>query len=88
MKPESELLEFPCEFPLKVMGRALPGFEAHVHTLVDRNVAPGDQLGFETRASRSGRFISLTVNIRATSRAQLDQLYRELSGDERILVVL
>lgn len=86
--PPDSLLEFPCEFPIKVMGREEGDFDAHVRALVDRNVASTDLLGFERRLSRNGRFVSITVTIRATSRPQLDTLYRELSGDTRILMVL
>lgn len=83
-----ELLEFPCEFPLKIMGRALPGFDTHVRAIVDRHVPTEDQLAFVPRASKQGRYLSVTVTIRAASRDQLDDLYRALSADERILVVL
>jgi putative lipoic acid-binding regulatory protein len=85
---EDSPLKFPCEFPIKVMGRDEGDFDAHVRAIVERNVGPPDVLGFKRRESRHDRFVSITANIRATSRVQLDTLYRELSGDARILFVL
>lgn len=82
------VIEFPCEFPIKVVGREAADFDAHVRSIVEGNVAPPDLIGLRRRESRTDRFVSITVTIRATSRIQLDTLYRELSGDERILFVL
>lgn len=81
-------LEFPCRFPVKAMGEAGQAFEDAVLAIVRRHagpVAPGD---VTRRASRKGRYVSLTVEITATSRRQLDDLYRELSSHERVAVVL
>ncbi|HET7570860.1 MAG TPA: DUF493 domain-containing protein [Gammaproteobacteria bacterium] len=85
---EESPLKFPCEFPIKIMGREAADFDAHVRAIVDRNVGPPDLLEFRRRESRNDRFVSITVTIRATSRVQLDTLYRELTGDPRILFVL
>ncbi|HET8552858.1 MAG TPA: DUF493 domain-containing protein [Gammaproteobacteria bacterium] len=85
---EDSPLKFPCEFPIKIMGREAADFDMHVRAIVDRNVGPPDVLEFRRRESRNDRFVSITVTIRATSRVQLDTLYRELSGDPRILFVL
>lgn len=85
---EDSPLKFPCEFPIKVMGRDEGGFDAHVRTIVDRNVGPPDVLEVRRRESRNDRFVSVTVTVRATSRVQLDTLYRELTADPRILFVL
>ncbi|HET7307667.1 MAG TPA: DUF493 domain-containing protein [Gammaproteobacteria bacterium] len=85
---EESPLKFPCEFPIKIMGREAADFDTHVRAIVDRNVGPPDLLEFRRRESRNDRFVSVTVTIRATSRVQLDTLYRELSGDPRILFVL
>lgn len=81
-------LEFPCEFPLKVMGRAGGGFDALVVELVRRHVADLDPRAVRSRASRGGSYLAVTVTVRAESRSQLDALYRELSGHERVLMVL
>ncbi|HET6654723.1 MAG TPA: DUF493 domain-containing protein [Gammaproteobacteria bacterium] len=81
-------LQFPCEFPIKIMGREALDFDAHVRAIVDRNIGPPDLLDFRRRESRNDRYVSLTVTVRATSRVQLDTLYRELTADPRILFVL
>ncbi|WJW75925.1 DUF493 domain-containing protein [Thiohalobacter sp. IOR34] len=81
-------IEFPCDFPVKVMGRHSEHFEAHVVTLVRRHVPDLGEGAVSTRASGKGNYLSVTVRIRATSREQLDALYRELTADDEILMVL
>ncbi|HET6725301.1 MAG TPA: DUF493 domain-containing protein [Gammaproteobacteria bacterium] len=85
---EESPLRFPCEFPIKIMGREAEDFDAHVRAIVDRNIGPPDLLEFRRRESRNDRFVSITATVRATSRVQLDTLYRELTADPRILFVL
>jgi putative lipoic acid-binding regulatory protein len=81
-------LKFPTEFPIKIMGRDTPEFHAVVDKIVARHAAPLASLPVSRQPSREGRFISITVTITAESRAQLDALYRELSGHELVLMVL
>mgnify|MGYP001826109989 CR=1 FL=1 len=86
-QPET-LLEFPCKFPVKVMGRSEDGFEALVTEIV---LVHADLHGDEPitiNASSSGSFISVTVTITALSKAQLDRIYQDLSDCERVLVAL
>ena len=82
------LLEFPCEFPLKVMGSAKGALAQTVLEIVLRHAPDFDGETMEMRASSTGRYISLTCNINATSKPQLDALYRELSGHPLVKVVL
>ncbi len=86
--PDEQLLQFPTDFPLKVMGRNDPGFEAAVVEVVLRHAPDFDCSRLEVRASRAGNYLSLTANVRATSRAQLDALYGELSGHPAVKLVL
>ncbi|MGH8398141.1 MAG: YbeD family protein [Gammaproteobacteria bacterium] len=86
-QPESALT-FPCEFPIKIMGRDTPEFHQTVAAAFSRHAAPLDSLQVSRQPSREGRFISLTVTIMADSRAQLDALYSELSGNSHVLVTL
>lgn len=86
-KPET-LLEFPCVFPLKIMGKTRDGFAQEVLQVVLRHAADFDSSSMEMRASREGHYISLTCSINATSKAQLDALYRELSAHPGVAVVL
>jgi putative lipoic acid-binding regulatory protein len=84
----STALQFPCDFPLKVMGRASPGFDALVVDIVLRHVGSVREGAVSVRASAGGNYLSVTVTVLAESQAQLDGLYRELSGHEHILMVL
>ncbi len=82
------LLEFPCEFPVKMVGRAEEGFEAFVLTIVKRHAPDFDRTTASSRLSRDGNFISVTCTILARNQAQLDTLYQELSDHERVLMAL
>jgi putative lipoic acid-binding regulatory protein len=85
---EAELFQFPCDFPLKVMGRTTEHFRMRVRDIVERHAGPLEESQLVTRLSADGNFLSLTFNIRAESRTQLDALYRELSAADEVLVVL
>lgn len=82
------LLEFPCDFPLKVMGRPTDDFRSLVLGIVRKHAGDIDVNQIEERPSRDGNYLGLTYTIRATSKAQLDGLYRELTSCEKVLVVL
>lgn len=82
------LLEFPCAFPLKIMGLASDALAQTVLEIVRRHVPDYDGATMEMRASSGGKYVSLTCTINATSKAQLDALYRELSGHPLVKVVL
>ena len=86
--PADTLLEFPCVFPLKIMGRADDALAPAVLEIVRRHAPDFDGKTMVTRASSAGNYLSLTCTINATSKAQLDALYRELSGHPLIKVVL
>jgi len=80
--------EFPCRFPIKVMGRDENDFCAHVLDLISAEVgevAPDD---VSVRPSSKGQFMSVTVTFEATSRSQLDAVYRSLTASARVLFVL
>jgi putative lipoic acid-binding regulatory protein len=82
------LLEFPCAFPLKIMGRTQDGFAQSVLDVVLRHVPDFDSASMEMRASRQGKYLSLTCTVNASSREQLDGLYRELSAHPQVVMVL
>ncbi len=87
--PELEsLLAFPCDFPIKVMGQTQPGFAQAILGVVLRHAPDFDAATMEMRNSRQGKYLSLTVTVRATSRAQLDDLYRELCDHPMVKMVL
>lgn len=82
------LLVFPCDFPLKVMGRHNDDFRSVALGIVHKHVARDAIGNIEERPSKDGKFLSLTYNIRAHSKEQLDALYRELTSCEKVLIVL
>lgn len=88
--PEQQdtLLEFPCAFPLKIMGLSSDALAQTVLAIVQRHAPDFDGTTMEMRASTGGKYVSLTCTITATSKPQLDALYRELSGHPLVKVVL
>lgn len=82
------LFEFPCAFPLKVMGRRTDDFRSLVLGIVQKHVGTITAENIEERPSKDGNYLSLTCTFTAHSKAQLDGLYRELTSCERVLVVL
>ena len=82
------LFDFPCEFPLKIMGLADAALAQAVLEVVLRHAPDFDGATMAMRVSTGGRYVSLTCTINATSRAQLDGLYRELSSHPLVKIVL
>ena len=85
---EASTLEFPCEFPLKIMGLTQPGFAQAVIEVVRRHAPDFDPATVEMRASREAKYLSITTTINAISREQLDELYRELCDHPMVSMVL
>ena len=86
--PEESLITYPSAFPIKVMGAQVEGFEAAI-VAVARQFDPGfDADRIERRPSKAGNYLGLTLTITATSREQLDELYRTLSTHPLVKVVL
>lgn len=82
------LFEFPCEFPIKVMGLAADNFDAFVVEIVVRHVGDITEGAVVVRPSRNGKYVAVTVTFEARNQLQLDDLYRELTAHDRILMVL
>jgi uncharacterized protein len=82
------LLEFPCAFPIKIMGRTQDGFAQAIAGVVVRHAPDFDAATLEMRASSAGNYLSLTATINATSRDQLDELYRDLVAHPMVAMVL
>ncbi len=85
---EESLLQFPCDFPIKVMGRRQDGFAQAVLEVVLRHAPDFNAAAMEMRPSAKGNYMSLTCTVRALSRKQLDALYRELTAHPLVKVVL
>ena len=82
------LLAFPTAFPIKIMGRREGGFTKAVIEIVLRHAPDFVPGTIETRPSREGKYISLTATVNATSREQLDALYRDLCDHPTVVMVL
>jgi len=85
--PES-VLAFPCDFPIKVMGRKARDFAQAVTDIVLKHARDFDPSTVQMRPSRQGKYLSVTCVVRATSRDQLDALYRELCDHPSVVMVL
>ena len=85
--PES-LLIFPCEFPIKAMGKASTAFEMQVIDIMRRHVPDLDEAAITRRPSQGGHYLAITVTVQATSRAQLDAIYRDLTACKAVLMAL
>jgi putative lipoic acid-binding regulatory protein len=81
-------LEFPCDYPLKVMGRHTAEFRAQVLAVLAEGAGVSPALRVEERLSRDGSFVSLTCIVRVESRAELDLLYRRLHATGLVLYSL
>ncbi len=88
MEQRQTQLEFPCDFPVKAMGKATSGFEARALEIVRRHAADFQEENMRIVASGKGNYLSATFVVRATSQEQLDALYRELTACEDMLMVL
>lgn len=84
---EESLLRFPCQFPIKVIGKADCGLDSIVFGLVRPHAPDIGEGAIRGRLSRHGRYQAITVTITARSRAQLDNVYRALTGCEQVLIV-
>lgn len=81
-------IEFPCQFPVKIMGLAEQDFEGVVVAILNQHVPDLGEGAIVVKQSAGGKYVSITANIRARSQEQLDNLYRALSGHPKVLMVL
>jgi uncharacterized protein len=85
---EESLLTYPTDFPIKVMGRKEARFAHGVAVIVRKHAPDFDAATMELRPSRQGTYLSVTCTIRATSREQLDALYKDLCDHPSVVMVL
>lgn len=89
MAVETEsLIEYPCDFPIKILGRTQAGFAQAVLEIVGGHAPDFDGATMEMKTSKRGKYLSVTCVIRATSRQQLDELYRALCDHPMVVMVL
>ena len=85
---DETLLEFPCDFPIKAMGRDTPEFHAAVRELVEAHTGPLEDERIQTAVSRKGNFVSITITVNAQSQEQLDEIYRAITAHDDVLMAL
>ncbi len=85
---EESAIEFPCQFPIKMMGRDTPEFRATARALVEKHAGPVADDAVQAALSRNARFVSVTVTITAESQEQLDSIYRDVTSHDDVLMAL
>ena len=88
MLEEESLIEFPCDFSIKVMGKANIQFEERVINIVLRHYPKIDLEKMTKRPSRDNNFVAITFTVHAKSKSELNALYQELSSAEEVLFAL
>jgi putative lipoic acid-binding regulatory protein len=86
MTGKESLIEFPCAFPIKAMGLAADDFDTLVVSLVRLHATDLSEGAIKTKASANGKYLSVTVTVNAINQEQLDNIYRELTSHDRILM--
>lgn len=86
--PEQSLIEYPSQFPIKVMGGHVEGFVEAIVSIAKAFDPAFDAATVEQRPSTGGKYLGLTITVTATSREQLDELYRTLTTHPMVKVVL
>jgi uncharacterized protein len=85
---EETLLEFPCAFPIKVMGAATDEFRSLALGIIARHFGQPAEGSIEERPSSGGKYLGITITVRAESKAQLDAAYTDLTSCRQVLVAL
>lgn len=85
---KDSLIDYPCDFPLKIFGTSQQGFAQAVMEVVLRHDPDFAAASMQMKSSSKARYISLTCTVRATSREQLDALYQELCDHPMVVMVL
>jgi len=85
---DESLLKFPCPFPVKMMGRDTPEFRETARSLVEKHTGPVSDTAINDALSRKGNFVSITITVNALSQEQLDDIYRDVSSHEDVLMAL
>jgi putative lipoic acid-binding regulatory protein len=85
---DESVMEFPCSFPIKLMGRETAVFRQTARELVEKHTGPLDDAAIQSALSRNGRFVSVTITIVAESREQLDNIYRDATAHDDVIMAL
>ena len=85
---EKSAIEFPCDFPIKMMGRDTLEFRVAARELIESHVGPVADDAIKSNLSSKGSFVSITVTVTAISQQQLDDIYRDVSAHDDVLMAL
>jgi hypothetical protein len=85
---QESIIQFPCDFPIKAMGLATAEFDAVIVEIVRRHAPDIGEGAVTSRPSANGKYVSITVTVRAQSRAQLDAIYMDLTACKQVLWAL
>ena len=88
MTIESSAIQFPCDFTIKVMGKSQPTFEETVLSIIRKHFPAIQKNNIQKKPSKDNNYLSLSITVHAESKVQLDDCYRELSGNKEVLMVL
>jgi len=85
---QDSVMEFPCEFPVKVMGANTAEFEAAIVMISRQHIPDLGEGAISSAESRTGKYVSITITFTATSKPQIDNLYRALNAHSDVKFVL
>jgi hypothetical protein len=85
---QESIIQFPCDFPIKAMGLATAEFDAVIVEIVRRHAPDIGEGAVTSRSSANGKYVSITVTVRARSQAQLDAIYMDLTACSQVLWAL
>ena len=88
MKTKESQLQFPCDFSIKIIGKATDEFEIAVATILRKYIPDFPEGAIKTKLSRDGNYLAMTANIVASSQDLLDSIYRELSANEQVIMAI
>jgi len=88
MEKRASLLQFPCSYPLKVLGQNTNAFHPMVSAIIEKHVAEGAEVTYFTRVSSGDKYMSITATFIAQSQEQLSTIYEELNQHELVLITL
>lgn len=87
-KKKKSLIKFPCEFPIKIFGKANLEFEAAVLSIIRKHAPDLGEAAVTTNYSENKKYIAMTATINAKSQKQLDTIYKELSANKNVIMSL
>lgn len=87
-KQQKEVLQFPCDFPIKVVGKSNSEFETEIYAIIHKHFPNLTEGAIQSRLSKEGSYLAITATVHASSKEQLDALYSELTSNKQVLFAL